>query len=89
MPKVTVVCHDSATRDTCPTLYRTEDGIYYIQGYVVTAPEVLAEMDVPDGEAVVRITADLVRMIAKAATASRIEDAGAARAPVAAASEMA
>ena len=89
MPKVTVVCHDSATRDTCPTMYRTEDGIYYIQGYVVTAPEVLAEMNVPEDEAVVRITTDLVRMIAQAATESGLVDTGAARIPVVVAGEMA
>ncbi|HUK70516.1 MAG TPA: hypothetical protein VLW50_17450 [Streptosporangiaceae bacterium] len=89
MPKVTVVCRDSATRDTCPTLYRTEDDVYYIQGYVVTAPEVLAEMNVPEGETVVRITTDLVRMIAQAAAASGLADTRAARTPVGAGSEMA
>src|SRR6266702_2326843 len=88
MPKVTVVCHDSATRDTCPTMYRTEDGIYYIQGYVVTAPDVLAEMNIPEGEAVVRITADLVRMIAQAAAEPGRGGTG-ARIPAVAASEMA
>jgi hypothetical protein len=55
---------------------------------VVTAPEVLAEMNVPGGEAVVRITADLVRMIAQAAAESGLVGTG-ARIPVVVASEMA
>jgi hypothetical protein len=68
-------------------MYRTEEGVYYIQGYVVTAPEVLAEMNVPEGEAVVRITADLVQMIAQAAAEPGL--VGTARIPVVVASEMA
>jgi hypothetical protein len=67
MPNVTVVCHDSPTRDTCPTLYRTDDGECYVQGYDVTRPDILAQMTIPDGETVVRITAELVQLIAQAA----------------------
>jgi hypothetical protein len=66
MPIVTMVCHDSPTRDTCPALYRTDQGEYYVQGYTGTDPDVLGQMDIPEGETVVRITAELLRMIAEA-----------------------
>jgi len=66
MPTVTMVCHDSPTRDTCPALYRTDQGEYYVQGYTETNPDVLGQMDIPQGETVVRITTGLLRMIAEA-----------------------
>lgn len=75
MPSVIVVCHDSPTRDTCPTLYRTVDGQYYVQGYLVTDAEVLAEMSIPDGEAVVQITPELVRLIVQSAGQAATEPA--------------
>jgi hypothetical protein len=66
MPIVTMVCHDSPTRDTCPALYRTDQGEYYVQGYTETNPDVLGQMKIPQGETVVRITTELLRMIAEA-----------------------
>ena len=53
METVTVICHHSPTRDTCPALYRTDAGEYYVQGHVVTDSAVLAQMDVPEDETVV------------------------------------
>ncbi len=33
-----------------PTLYRTDRGSWIVQGWIVTDPEALAQMDIPDGE---------------------------------------
>ncbi len=71
MSSTTVICHDSPTRDTCPTLHRSDDGEYYVQGYVVTDPNVLAGMDIPDSETVVKITPRLVRLIAQAVSVGK------------------
>jgi hypothetical protein len=37
-----------------PRLYRDGED-YLVQGYVVTEPQLLAELCIPDGEAVVRV----------------------------------
>ncbi|MFF7269192.1 hypothetical protein [Streptomyces cyaneofuscatus] len=43
---------------TCPTLWSTEDGTdYVVQGFVVTDPERLAQLALPEGEAAVVIPA--------------------------------
>jgi hypothetical protein len=41
-----------------PRLYQ-EDGNFLVQGYIVTEPELLAELNIPDGETVVRVPASL------------------------------
>jgi hypothetical protein len=41
-----------------PRLYQDGDD-YLVQGYAVTEPELLAELNVPDGEAVVRVPRSL------------------------------
>jgi hypothetical protein len=41
-----------------PRLYRDGDH-YLVQGYVVTDPRLLAELDIPDGETVVRVPSSL------------------------------
>lgn len=66
MPTVTMICHDSPTRDSCPALYRSDQGEYYVQGYTETDRDVLGQMEIPEGEAVVRVTARLLSMIADA-----------------------
>lgn len=38
-----------------PTIYRTENGTWLVQGWVVTNAEILAMMNIPDGETVVEI----------------------------------
>lgn len=70
MPTVTKICHDSPTRDSCPALYRTDEGEYYVQGYTETDQAILAQLEIPDGEAVVKITARLLNMIADACPAT-------------------
>ena len=43
-----------------PTLYRTDRQSWVVQGRVVTDPDALAAMDIPDGEACVEIPDRLV-----------------------------
>jgi hypothetical protein len=46
-----------------PRLYRDGDD-YLVQGYAVTEPQLLAELNVPNGEAVVRVPASLWKYLA-------------------------
>jgi hypothetical protein len=43
-----------------PTLYRTDRGSWVVQGWVVTDPDALAAMIIPDGETCVEIPDRLV-----------------------------
>jgi hypothetical protein len=43
---------------SCPTIYRTSRGTLVVQGYQVSATQ--AGVDVPDGELLVEIPADLL-----------------------------
>lgn len=72
MARVVVICHDSPTRDTCPTLYASDDGRCFVQGYVVSDPDVLAQMSIPDGETVVQITPELLRKMTEPDTAQQV-----------------
>jgi hypothetical protein len=38
-----------------PTVYRTDQGSWVVQGWVVTDPHALGQMDIPDGETCVEI----------------------------------
>lgn len=38
-----------------PTVYRTDRDSWVVQGWVVTNPEVLAQMEIPEGETCVEI----------------------------------
>ncbi|GGX01283.1 hypothetical protein [Streptomyces noursei] len=41
---------------TCPTLWGTEDTQnYVVQGYVITDPERLSQLDLPEGETAVMV----------------------------------
>ncbi|MDV9172957.1 hypothetical protein R6V09_22930 [Streptomyces sp. W16] len=43
---------------TCPTLWaKTASGDYVVQGYAVTDPAELAQLDLPEGETAVRVPA--------------------------------
>lgn len=43
---------------TCPTLWGTDDGKdFVVQGYVITDPERLAPLDLPEGETAVVVPA--------------------------------
>ena len=43
-----------------PTLYRTDRGSWVVQGWVVTDPDALTSMAIPEGEACVEIPDRLV-----------------------------
>ncbi len=54
--RLTFVAKDPNSNPTnSPTLYRTDRGSWLVQGFVVTDPDALAEMDIPEGESVVEI----------------------------------
>jgi hypothetical protein len=38
-----------------PTVYRTDSGSWLVQGWIVTDPDALTQMNIPDGETVVEI----------------------------------
>jgi hypothetical protein len=48
-----------------PTLYATDRATYLVQGWKVTDPEVLAEINMPEGETVVEVYARLMDHLAK------------------------
>jgi hypothetical protein len=55
-----------------PRLYQDGDD-FLVQGYAVTEPELLAELNVPDGEAVVRVPRSLWKYLATS-TAERAHE---------------
>jgi hypothetical protein len=42
-----------------PALYATDRGSYIVQGYIVTDDEILAKLDIPEGQTVVEVYARL------------------------------
>ena len=54
--QIRLIAADPESQPTnSPTLYRTDQGSWIVQGWVVTDPEVLAQMGIPDGETCVEI----------------------------------
>lgn len=54
--KLTFVAKDPESEPSgSPTLYRTDRQSWLVQGWVVTDPEALAKMDIPEGETCVEI----------------------------------
>ena len=49
--------------DNSPTLYATDQGSYVVQGWIVTDPDILASLDIGDGETVVEVPARLMRFL--------------------------
>lgn len=50
----------------CPSLYRTDRGTFVVQGWRVSDPEALAQLDIPAHETVVEVPADVLAEIAAA-----------------------
>jgi hypothetical protein len=48
-----------------PTLYATDRGSYLVQGWKVSDPEILAKLEVPEGETVVEVYARLMTHLVK------------------------
>ncbi|HZN17307.1 MAG TPA: hypothetical protein VFB84_03820 [Micromonosporaceae bacterium] len=51
----------------CPSLYRTDRGTFVVQGWRITDPETLAQLDIPGHETVVEVPADVLAEIAATA----------------------
>jgi hypothetical protein len=60
--KLTFLGKDSTPNDS-PTLYETDRETFLVQGYVVTDPEALAQMRIPEGETVVEVPRRLMRYL--------------------------
>ena len=60
--KIRFLGKDSTPNDS-PTLYATDRDTYLVQGYVVTDPEALTEMRIPDGETVVEVPRRLMKFV--------------------------
>ncbi|WP_067671798.1 hypothetical protein [Nocardia miyunensis] len=59
--RLTFVAKDPGSNPTgSPTLYRTDRDSWVVQGWAVTDPETLAQMDIPEGELCVEIPDRLV-----------------------------
>jgi hypothetical protein len=60
--KLTFLGKDSTPNDS-PTLYATDRDTYVVQGYVITDPETLGQMRIPDGETAVEIPKRLMKYL--------------------------
>ena len=59
--RVTLIAKDPDSQPQgSPTLYRTDRGSWIVQGWIVTDPEALAQMDIPKGEIACEIPDRLV-----------------------------
>jgi hypothetical protein len=59
--ELTFVAKDpGSVPDGSPTLYRTDRQSWVVQGWVVTDPDALATMSIPEGEACVEIPDRLI-----------------------------
>jgi hypothetical protein len=54
-----------------PTLYRTDRGSWLVQGWNVTDPGVLAEMNIPEGESAVEIPDRMIPFFSEGQDAGR------------------
>jgi hypothetical protein len=54
--RLTLIGVDPESNPTgSPTVYRTDRDSWLVQGWVVTDPDALAQMDIPEGETAVEI----------------------------------
>jgi hypothetical protein len=60
--KITFLGKDSTPNDS-PTLYATDRETYLVQGYMVTDPDALGQMRIPEGEAVVEVPRRLMQYL--------------------------
>ena len=53
---LTLIGKDPESNPTgSPTVYRTDRGSWVVQGWIITDPEALAQMDIPEQETAVEI----------------------------------
>jgi hypothetical protein len=48
---------------SCPAVHEAENGDYVIQGYLVTDPNILGQLDLPAGESAVRVPRSLLESL--------------------------
>ncbi|HCT79699.1 MAG TPA: hypothetical protein DGG94_12875 [Micromonosporaceae bacterium] len=64
--KLTFIRKTALSGDTnCPSLYRTDRDTFMVQGWRVSDPEALAQLDIPPHETVVEVPADVLAEIAR------------------------
>jgi hypothetical protein len=69
--RLTLVAKDPESNPTgSPTLYRTDRGSWIVQGWVVTEPDTLAQMTIPEGESCVEIPDRMIQYFRLASNAS-------------------
>ncbi|MGK8558421.1 hypothetical protein [Nocardia gipuzkoensis] len=60
--RLTFIGKDPASNPSgSPTVYRTDTGSWVVQGWEITDPATLAQMDIPEGETCVEIPDRLVQ----------------------------
>lgn len=45
---------------SCPAVHEADNGDFVVQGYRITDPDILGQLDLPAGESAVRIPRDLL-----------------------------
>lgn len=66
--RLTLVGKDPKSNPTgSPAVYRTDRGSWVVQGWMVTDPDVLAQMDIPPGETCVEIPDRMVQFFRQGA----------------------
>lgn len=68
--KLRMIAGGDCAASTCPTAYLTDRGTAVVQGYVITDPEALAELELPAGENAVEVPVELLVSAAGKAAAS-------------------
>jgi hypothetical protein len=64
--KLTFIGKDPDSNPTgSPTVYRTDRGSWVVQGWTITDPEVLAQMNIPEGETVVEIPDRMIKFFSQ------------------------
>lgn len=58
--RLSVIANGGCTGGTCPTVYATDRGTVVVQGKALTDEEALAQVAVPDGEALVEVSIALL-----------------------------
>ena len=58
--KLTFLGQESG-KSGCPTLYATDRGTIVVQGWKITDPEALSQVDIPDHETMLEVPAALFR----------------------------
>ncbi|GAA1555269.1 hypothetical protein GCM10009789_05890 [Kribbella sancticallisti] len=65
--ELTLVAGDpDSVPQNSPTLYKTDRGSWVVQGWVVTDPDALAKLNLPDGETAVEIPDRMIQFFTQA-----------------------